>query len=120
VNSAGDSFVTGSVDTDATANISNDFVTLKYDTAGTLKWSQIYVSSASNDVSKAIVEDAQGNVIVTGYSESIPQKDGVTIKYNSLGVQQWEKLLMQMVITLTNLMLWQLIQAVMFMLQALL
>lgn len=91
VNSAGDSFITGSVDTDASVNVSNDFVTLKYDTAGTLKWSQIYVSSASNDVSKAIVEDAQGNVIVTGYSESIPQKDGVTIKYNASGVQQWEK-----------------------------
>lgn len=90
VNPAGSVFVTGSVDTDATTAVSNDYVTLKYDTTGTLQWSQLYSNTASsNDVSKGIIEDATGNVIVTGYAETIPQKNGVTIKYNASGVSQW-------------------------------
>ena len=94
VSAAGNVFVTGSVDTDASANENNDYVTLKYNTTGTLQWSQSYTgSSLSNDVSRAIVEDSSGNVIVTGYTETIPQKDCVTLKYNSLGIVQWTKTL---------------------------
>ena len=92
VSGAGNVFVTGSTDTDATLNVSNNYITLKYNTTGTLQWSQNYTStSSSNDVPKAIVEDAFGNVIVTGSTETIPQKDGLTIKYNSTGVAQWTK-----------------------------
>lgn len=90
VNSAGNVFVAGSVDSDPTASISNDYVTLKYNSSGILQWSQLYTnSSTSNDIPKGIVEDPLGNVIVTGSSEIIPQKNGVTIKYNSSGVSQW-------------------------------
>jgi len=90
VSAAGNVFITGAVDTDATAAVSNDYVTLKYNTAGTLQWSQLYTNTAgSNDVSKGIIEDASGNVIVTGYTETIPQKNGITIKYNTNGVFQW-------------------------------
>ena len=90
VSPAGNVFITGSVDTDATTGISNDYVTLKYNTGGILQWSQLYSNSAtSNDISKGIVEDAFGNVVVTGYAEAIPQKNGITIKYNSSGVSQW-------------------------------
>ncbi len=90
VSSVGNVFVTGSVDTDASAIVANDYVTLKYDTAGALLWSKLYANtSASNDVSKAIVVDSSGNIIVTGYTETIPQKNGVTIKYNASGVAQW-------------------------------
>ncbi len=90
VSPAGNVLVTGSVDTDATATASNDYVTLKYNNAGTLQWSKLYTSSAtSNDISKGIIEDVSGNVIVTGYTETIPQKNGVTIKYNASGVSQW-------------------------------
>jgi uncharacterized delta-60 repeat protein len=92
VSAVGNVFVTGSVDTNATATISNDFATLKYNTSGTQQWAQLYnASTSSNDFPKGIVEDASGNVIVTGYSEIIPQKNGSTIKYNSAGIQQWTK-----------------------------
>ena len=90
VSPTGSVFITGSVDTDSTANVVNDYVTLKYNTTGTIQWSQLYTASvSSNDIPKGIIEDALGNVIVTGSSEVIPQKNGVTIKYNSAGVSQW-------------------------------
>lgn len=90
VSPAGNVFVTGQVDTDATTNVVNDYVTLKYNTTGALQWSKLYSASAtSNDLPKGIIEDGSGNVIVTGSSEVIPQKNGVTVKYNSAGVSQW-------------------------------
>ncbi len=92
VSSSGNVFVTGSVDTDALTTVNNDYVTLKYNTSGTLQWSQLYTNtSTSNDVSKAIIVDSSGNVIVAGYAETIPQKNGITIKYNASGVAQWTK-----------------------------
>lgn len=90
VNGTGSVFVTGMTDTDATANVSNNYVTLKYNTAGTLQWTQTYTNSAtSNDIPRGIVEDASGNVIVTGASEVIPQRNAVTVKYNATGTLQW-------------------------------
>lgn len=90
VSPAGNVLVTGSVDTDASVNISNDYVTLKYNNTGTLQWSQLYSNTtSSNDISKGIIEDVSGNVIVTGYTETIPNKNGITIKYNTSGVSKW-------------------------------
>ena len=90
VSPAGNVSIAGAVDTDATATVLNDYVTLRYNNAGTLQWSQLYSNSAtSNDLPKGITEDASGNVIVAGYSETIPQKNAVSIKYNAAGVSQW-------------------------------
>jgi uncharacterized delta-60 repeat protein len=90
VSPAGNVFISGSVDTDVTTAVSNDYVTLKYNTLGTLQWSPSYsATSTSNDVPKGIIEDAAGNVVVTGSTETIPQKNGITIKYNSSGLSQW-------------------------------
>lgn len=90
VNSAGNVFITGSIDSDASSIVNNDYVTLKYNTSGVLQWSQLYTNSAtSNDIPKGIIEDSLGNVIVTGSTEIIPQKNGITIKYNASGVSQW-------------------------------
>lgn len=90
VSPAGNVLIAGSVDTNASATITNDYVTLKYNALGTIQWSQLYTNSAtSNDIPKGIIEDAAGNVIVTGSTETIPQKNGITIKYNTNGVSQW-------------------------------
>lgn len=55
------------------------------------QWQQRYNGSAnSTDISKAIAIDAAKNVYVTGYSVGIgTAQDFATIKYNSMGVQQW-------------------------------
>jgi len=63
----------------------SDYVTLKYDTNGILKWFQIYNEGNSNDIGKFIAVDEYSNVYVAGNS-------GVsfaTIKYDSTGAFQW-------------------------------
>lgn len=92
VNASGDADIVGYTDADPSANVSNNFIAIKYNTSGTALWSQIFSGTGTaNDVPAGITEDSFGNVIVTGFSEIIPQKDGITIKYNSTGALQWTK-----------------------------
>jgi uncharacterized delta-60 repeat protein len=92
VDASGNCFVTGSTDTDAGVDSSYDYVTLAYSSSGTVLWSHTYTNSASsNDIPSALIEDASGNVIVTGSTETVPQRNGATIKYNSSGALQWTK-----------------------------
>ena len=50
----------------------------------------ITVPEAKEDYSQDIVVDAQGNVFVTGYVVTAANTtDIATLKYNSIGVQQW-------------------------------
>lgn len=57
----------------------------------TLNWVANFNGKAnSNDAITAIAADASGNIYVTGYADNkTTGTDYVTIKYNSLGVQQW-------------------------------
>ncbi|OYU83388.1 MAG: hypothetical protein CFE24_11605 [Flavobacterium sp. BFFFF2] len=92
VDAAGSVWVTGTVDTDATTAIVNDFLTIKYNTSGVQQWQQTYnAQTASNDFAKSIAVDASGAVIVAGYAEIIPQKNAVALKYSSAGLVQWTK-----------------------------
>lgn len=94
LDAAGNVYVTGKsvgAGTDA-----EDFLTIKYNAAGTVKWLARYNGTAGDyDEGKALDVDAFGNVYVTGYSTvpaagSIPaNSDYTTIKYDSVGVQQW-------------------------------
>lgn len=56
-------------------------------------WSAVYNGPNNfNDVSNSLVIDNLGNVYVTGYSNVNfipPNSDYCTVKYNSLGVQEW-------------------------------
>jgi hypothetical protein len=71
-----------------------DYLTIKYNSAGIQQWAKSYNgTSNTNDAAAAIALDASGNIYVTGQSEngssSFPNKDFVTIKYNSLGDTVW-------------------------------
>ncbi|HMS65218.1 MAG TPA: SBBP repeat-containing protein, partial [Ignavibacteria bacterium] len=68
-----------------------DFVTVKYNFDGDLKWSVKYISPGNgDDVPVSLTVDLNGNVLVTGYTNTINSfQDYLTIKYDSNGVSQW-------------------------------
>jgi uncharacterized delta-60 repeat protein len=86
VDKYGNVYVTG---TSGGIGTSSDYATIKYNSSGVQQWVTRYNSPTNqSDYSYAIAIDDSGNVYVTGHStEQSP--DYVTIKYNSLGVQQW-------------------------------
>jgi len=69
----------------------SDFLALKYNTDGSLLWSQRYNGVANGqDSVRAIRVDAMGNVYVTGRSQGSGNSINiVTIKYDSTGAQKW-------------------------------
>ena len=74
----------------------NDFnyLTIKYDLAGTQAWFASYNGTDSKyDEARALAVDGSGNVYVTGYSQTavLTNFDYATVKYNSAGTQQWAK-----------------------------
>lgn len=91
VDSHGNVYVTGwSVGPDS----SYDYLTIKYDSVGAEQWIARYHGQQSEeDQATSIVLDSIGNVYVTGYSTPPPyiSSDIITVKYDSLGVEQWER-----------------------------
>lgn len=89
IDASGNVYVTGkSVGVGSTAE---DIFTIKYDNAGTTKWTARYNGPSNGyDEGKALAVDITGNVYVTGYSYTTgANNDYTTIKYDSTGVQQW-------------------------------
>ena len=69
---------------------SNNFVIIKYASDGTVQWIQTYNGPANgDDRATGVVAAANGDVYVTGTSYGTSGFDIATIKYNSLGIQQW-------------------------------
>jgi len=68
-----------------------DYATIKYNTNGDSLWCRRYNGPGNiDDLANAIAVDSSGNVFVTGYSwDSRTYYDYATIKYSSLGVEQW-------------------------------
>lgn len=71
----------------------DDYATIKYNATGVQLWATIYNGPGDgNDRANALMLDASGNIYVTGSSASLPADQDwafATVKYNSLGVQQW-------------------------------
>jgi uncharacterized delta-60 repeat protein len=89
VDDEGNVYVTGESPGNTTYQ---DYVTLKYNSAGELQWAARYDGPAQFGIDKAvaITTDSEGNVYVNGKSDgSGSYEDYATIKYNSLGVEQW-------------------------------
>ena len=88
--SSGYIYITGSVYYNN--DQSYDYITIKYSSGGEQQWSATYNGTGNYmDFAQSIAVDRSGNVFVTGVSpEPIAlNKECVTIKYNSDGVQQW-------------------------------
>jgi len=89
----GNAYVTGQSDADGDTAIKNfDFVTVKYDPAGTFMWNADYDGAAgTDDIPEAIMADAAGNLYVAGQSEngsiSFPNKDYALVIYSPSGSQ---------------------------------
>ena len=68
-----------------------DYATIKYDSAGQQQWVVRYDGPVSRfDEAAAMAIDGSGNVYVTGISlGSDTVIDFVTVKYDSLGQEQW-------------------------------
>jgi len=88
VDDNGNVFVTG---TSFGSDTGYDFATVKYDSSGIEQWVARYNGPGSaDDEASAIAVDNAGNVYVTGRSEgSGTWYDYATVKYDSLGVEQW-------------------------------
>ncbi|RCK71930.1 MAG: Cell surface protein [Ignavibacteriae bacterium] len=67
-----------------------NYLTAKYSYDGVLQWATSYFCDGyNNDSAIAIAVDRNGNVYVTGYSDSAMGYDYTTIKYNNDGNLQW-------------------------------
>jgi len=87
VDAAGNIYVIGS-----TFNESIDWLIIKYSPSGERLWFTQFNEDYSNreDIPHAIAVDNLGNVYVTGESYYLSD-DYLTIKYNSQGIEQWQK-----------------------------
>ncbi|MCI0449358.1 MAG: SBBP repeat-containing protein [Chlorobi bacterium] len=88
VDNAGNTYITAYTTSPA---YSQDFATMKYNTAGELLWMELYNGpEGTYDEPFAITLDDLGNVYVCGLSRGVGTKrDYATLKYSPEGKQEW-------------------------------
>ncbi len=80
-------YITGRSDSSLTGS---DFMTVKYNSSGTLRWAVRYTSSGNNDdLPLGVIADDTGNVYVGG---NVASGKTNIIKYDSNGVLKWNKI----------------------------
>lgn len=91
VHSSGDIYVAGY---SIGIGTSYDYTTIKYNSSGDQIWVSRYNGpDSSEDIAASIAIDAVGNSYVTGYGRDVGTNyNYTTIKYNSLGAEQWVKI----------------------------
>ncbi len=89
---SGNVYVTGGSTGSGTLN---DYLTIKYNSAGILQWVRSYNGTGNNaDFAFRLVLDVSGNICVTGWSRGSGTSDDdyATVKYNPAGVEQWVRI----------------------------
>ncbi|MFZ1323253.1 MAG: SBBP repeat-containing protein [Ignavibacteria bacterium] len=80
-------YVTGSSNGVGT---NEDYVTLKYNSAGTQQWMQRFNGTGNGrDVPKAMVKGNDNSIYITGASLFSGNYDYATVKYDTSGVERW-------------------------------
>lgn len=88
VDNAGNIYVAGQTWAGTEAEL--DYTTIKYSPSGDQQWVATYNGPGDgSDYILSLAVDTPGNVYVTGYGDGGVANDFATIKYNSLGAQQW-------------------------------
>lgn len=89
VSASGDVYVTGYTRQDTVEK--NNYLTLKYNSSGTLIWSRTFNDSLNgDDEAYAMALDNNGKIIITGNAQTeINQMDYYTIKYDTAGTIEW-------------------------------
>lgn len=89
VDDDGNVYITGLTGT-GTSDPDNDYVTIKYNSAGMQQWVAVFVSPGVGEgAATDLVLDGTGNVYITGGNAIESGLDYATIKYNTNGEQQW-------------------------------
>ena len=88
VDASGNAIVTGY--SFGTGTNYEDYLTIKYSSAGVPLWTNRYIGPRSSDLAKAVAVDTNGNVCVTGTSwNAAGATEYATLKYSSAGVPLW-------------------------------
>ncbi len=85
IDSLGNAYVSGA----SFNGVTEDIVTIKYDTNGNQVWLATFGTPFNNSVAYALAIDAASNIYVTGYSDFFEFTHTVTIKYDTNGNQIW-------------------------------
>ena len=90
VDSSDDVYLAGNTFSFGTGN--SDMVLVKYDSSGMLQWNRTWGGSA-NDYGEGIAVDSSDNIYLAGITNSFGagSSDMVLVKYDSSGVQQWNR-----------------------------
>lgn len=89
VDDAGNVYVTGS---SVNSNLNFEYVTIKYNAVGLVKWTRRYADHPSTSYqARSVAIDDSGNVLITGSGYRKAGVYYVTVKYDATGNRRWAR-----------------------------